>query len=149
MKRRSILAALAALPLASCSALPWITTNGPVILAAIQDAAIIVDQVAAWVSAYFQAHPDAAKQAQVEAAIAKVRTAIDAAAKLLAGGIAATQAQLDQVEMNFTAAWNDLMTLVGPLGVKVSKPGQNLMLSEGEQGLVVDEPKMLHLAGRK
>jgi len=144
MRRRAFL--VGSLALTGCGALPWIATNGPIILATIQDATIIVDQIAAWVSAYFQAHTDPAKQAAVDEALAKIRKVIDAAAQLLAGGIAATQAQLDQVEKDFTAAWDDLMSLVGPLGVKVSKPGANMMVSEGEHALVVEEPKMLHIS---
>lgn len=148
MKRRAFL--LGSVLLTACGALPWITTNGPVILAVIQDALIIVGKIETWLTnVYFPAHPDAAKEKQAIDAIDKVKDAIDGAANLLGGGIEATQAQLDQAEAKFTAAWNDLMALVGPLGVKVSKPGQNLMLSEGEQGLVVEEPKMLHLSGSK
>lgn len=144
--RRDLFELGACLVLAGCARF---SQGVNVAISALQTSALVLDQIQGFVDAYFRATPDAAKEKQVDDAIEKTREGLIVATKLLEGIEAASQLQIDIATKDFKEAWDELVKLVGPLGVKVSKPGEHLMLSEAEHGIVVDEPEILSLRSKR
>lgn len=157
MKRRASIATVlrrdlfelgACLVVAGCGGIS-LSQGLNVTIGALQAATDTLDVIQGFVTDYFRAKPDATKEKEVDDAIAKTREGLITATKLLEGVEAATQLQIDNATKDFKAAWDELVKLVGPLGVKISKPGEHLMMSEGEHGIVVDEPEILSLRSRR
>lgn len=135
MKKRVLplilLVGLLGMNTSGCSSTP--SSVLPIIASYVTDAAMVLGTVQQFVDTYFATHPDPAKQKQVDDAIKKAKTALDAAQKALAGASELTQAQVTAAFADFVAAYNDLMALVGPLGVTVQDPaGKALKAAPGQ-----------------
>lgn len=143
MKKIALLIVLVAVA-PSFSGCAAIVSNLPNVIAAVQDGELIVDAIKEFADLYFVQHPDAAKQAEVMKAVAKARVALDAALRLADGAGKLDQAQIDAAFADFRVAYQDLTSLVGPLGVSV----QGQRLARAGAGLVVPEPLALHLRAR-
>jgi hypothetical protein len=100
-----------------CAAL---TADLPTILTYIQDGNLVLNTIQGFVSMYFISHPDPTLQTQVAAAIVKAQTALDAALRITQGTKDLTQDQFTAAFAPFMAAYDDLLTLVKPLGVNVN-----------------------------
>ena len=148
MKRRASIATILALPLAACGGIS-LSQGLNVTIGALQAATNTLDVIQSFVTDYFRAKPDVAKEKEVDDGITKTREGLITATKLLEGIEAATQLQIDNATKDFRDAWDELVKLVGPLGVKISKPGEHLMMSEGERGIVVEEPEILSLRSKR
>ena len=148
MRRRIFLAGLTTPFLVACGGIS-LPQGINIVTGALQAASGALDLIQGFVSGYFRSKPDAVMEQKVDDAMEKAHEGLITATKLLEGVEAATQLQIDNATADFDAAWTELIKLVGPLGVKISKPGEHLMLSEGERGIVVDEPEILTLRSRR
>lgn len=108
----------------------------PIVISAVTDGMLVLDTIEAFSHAYFTVHPDAAKSAQVDALIAKSRTALDAALRIANASTELDQAQVDAAFTDFKAAYTELIALVESIGIKAS--GTRLQATPG--GLVVPQP---------
>jgi hypothetical protein len=116
----------------------------PTVVAAFEDSALILDRIGDFVNnTYFREHPDPAKQKEVDAALVKTRDALDLCARLADAGDAVHKDELAQALADFDTAWNELMQIVGPLGVREQHPGQHMKAGPGE--IVVQRPLLLSL----
>ena len=95
----------------------------PAVILAVQGAELAINMIESFVNAYYQSHPDAAKQKFCAEAIAKTRTALAGVIDVVNGVGAIDQAKLDVAFKDFEAAYNELTALVGPLGVHVGSGG--------------------------
>lgn len=108
----------------------------PVVISAVTDGMLVLDTIEAFSHSYFTVHPDAAKSAQVDALIAKSRTALDAALRIANASTELDQAQVDAAFTDFKTAYTELIALVESIGIKAS--GTRLQASPG--GLTVPQP---------
>jgi hypothetical protein len=111
-----VLCALLAVGTAGCGAIIGALVN---VASYIQEASMVIDQIQAFVDAYFAKRPDPAKQETINDAIAKSRAALGVALKTSRGAEQLDQAQIDAAFAEFAGAYRELLTLVGPLGVRV------------------------------
>ena len=106
----------------------------PIVVAAVQDSAMILDVIERFV------HSRPGKHDEVDAKIAKARAALMAALRTAQGIEKLDQAKVDAAFADFKAAYMELLVISGPLGVH---SGEKLALAPG--GLVVPEPVALTL----
>lgn len=128
-----------AIPVAGCST---IFSHLPNVLAYVQDGQLVLSTVESFANAWFAIHPDAAKQKLVNQAVAKAKTALDLAVRAAQGADGLKQADVDQAFGQFQLAYQDLLSLLGPLGVHEGTGG----LRATPDGLNV--PRPLALLGR-
>jgi hypothetical protein len=133
--------AVSSFALPGCSAWPGVVGNLPVIVEAVTDSVAIIDAIESFVGKYFLANPNPSKQADVEAAITKVRLALVAGERVVSGVQDLTQAKWIEAFSDFQAAWQELMALVGPLGVSSQVGTAKVRATPG--ALVVPLPKAL------
>lgn len=106
----------------------------PIITATVQDAAVILDSIEDFSRHYFAVKPDPEKEKKVFAAVTKCRAALNATLRATKGTEELTQKQYEQAFADFTAAYNELLALVGPLGVR---PAGSLAAARGGESLEV------------
>jgi hypothetical protein len=111
----------------------------PTVISAVTDGMLVLDSIEAFERTYFIAHPDAARETEVEALISKSRTALDAALRAANAAGELDQAQIDAALADFKGFYSDLITLVGPIGVKTSATA-TVRLQATSSGLLVPQP---------
>ena len=114
----------------------------PTVIAAVTDGALVVDTIDRFVDRYFETRPNPDLQKKIDVATARVRSALDAALRIASGAQHLNQAKVDEAFAEFRLAYQDLLALVGPLGVTTSNAGQ-LRATPG--GLMVPEPMAMRL----
>lgn len=137
MRRLAALLLTAVLAAPGCAA---VVSALPAVVAAVTDAALVVDSIERFVTRYFVAKPDPARQKDVEAALARARAALDVALRVAQGAEKLDQQQVDAAFAEFRLAYEELLVLVKPLGVS---SGEALRATPG--GLAVPEPMALKL----
>lgn len=137
---------LAALALAcSLSTAPGCATIAPFlpkVIAAVTDGALVIDTIDRFVDRYFESRPNAELQKKVDVAVARTRSALDAALRIASGAQDLNQAKVDEAFKEFRLAYQDLLALVGPLGVMAGGGGK---LQARPGGLLVPEPMAMTL----
>ncbi len=136
-------AVLVALALTGCPSLMSTLVD---VIAKVQDGVAILDQIQAFVRRWFAAHPDPARQAIIEQAIGRSRTALHAALRAAHGAQEVDQGNADAALADFRAAYSDLLSLLHASGL-MSAPG-TLGVAGGEQ-LRLPEPLALVRADRQ
>lgn len=112
----------------------------PSVIAAVMDGGQVLDTIAQFLSKYFAAHPDLEKQAAVDKALLKARSALNLALRAAEGAKAADDKNVDLAFENFKAAYLELLNLVKPYGVAQAMPGAPLQASASGDKLDVPEP---------
>ncbi len=115
-----IMLALSAIAVPACAAF---VSALPVIIAVANYAAMVLDDIQHFADIWFRTHPDASKQAAVDAAVSKCRAALALAERATAGAEALDQKQVDAAFADFREAYTALLDLVAPIGVKAVGPG--------------------------
>lgn len=131
-----LLAAALTVPVASCAG---VVTYLPTVVAVVTDALIVIDQIKVFVDGVHAVKPELDLH-DVYVAIARTKTALDGALRATNGVDKLTKEQADAAFTDFRVTYQDLIALVGPLGVKV---GDHLNASPGS--LQVPEPLALRL----
>ncbi len=121
----------------SCAA---VVSALPTVRAVLVDALLILDQIDSFTDGVFAVRPNAELHAKIEIAISKTKLALATANRLASGSEKASQAQLSAAFEDFRVAYQNLIGLVGPLGVTT---GDALRAVPG--GLQVPEPLALSL----
>lgn len=139
MKRlaRSVLLAAVLSLTVSCAA---VVSYLPTVVAVATDALLVVDQIKAFVDGVFVIKPDPDLQKRVDQAIARTKTALDAAIRIASGADKLTKEQAAEAFADFRVAYQDLIALVAPLGVST---GETLRATPG--GLTVPTPLAIKL----
>lgn len=135
MFKRIVLVLALAGSVAGCAA---VLNQLPTIIAAVQDGELLLQTVQGFMDAIWATKPDPANQKLVHEAIAKAQIALDTINRLAQGGEKVDQGQIDAAFADFEAAWNDVMSLVGPYGVHVGDVPRAVRTTNG--GLVIPHP---------
>jgi hypothetical protein len=114
-----------------------IASKLPAVISAVTDGMMVLDTIEAFIRNYFTKHPAPETQARVDVAIARTRGALSAALRTAHGAEKLDQAQIDAAFADFKAAYQDLMVLLTPLGVR---SGDRLAAAPNSSGLIVPEP---------
>lgn len=138
MRTLALFMALVVTPAIGCSA---IFSNLPTVLAYVQDAQLVISTIESFANAFFAARPNADLQKKVGEAIAKAKTALDLAVRAAQGADGLKSADVTAAFKDFQLAYQDLVSLLGPMGVHQS--GGALKLVPG--GLEVPEPLALRI----
>ena len=131
------------LPLTIALAVPVLAAPGcatvaaylPTVIAAVQDGALVVDTIERFADRYFAAKPNPELQKKADQAIARTRSALDAALRTASGAQDLNDAKVDEAFAEFRRAYTDMVALLGPLGLST---GEGLRASPG--GLTVPTP---------
>ncbi|HEV3059763.1 MAG TPA: hypothetical protein VGY48_16040 [Vicinamibacterales bacterium] len=110
----ALLSVFMAVPTTSCATLGVAI---PIVIAAVQGADLAVNAIESFADGWFAAHPNPTLQNKVSLAIQKAREALAALNALTIGVGDVDQGQLTAAFANFEQAYNDLLSLVGPIGV--------------------------------
>ncbi len=130
-----------------CSSLavtPGCATISPLLPTAIvyvQDATLVLETIDTFVKAYFSMTPDPTHEVKVENAIARARSALDAALRIIHGSQKLDDAQIDAAFADFKVAYTDLLTMTDFLGVHPIDRGQ--VLAKSQKELQVPEPLIM------
>jgi hypothetical protein len=122
-----------------------IAANLPNVIAAVLDSQMILDSISTVVDAYFKVKPNADQEKKVLTAMARARSALNAALRAAQGAEKLDQAQIDDAFKDFREAYTELLALTGPLGVTAQ--GKTFKAAPGG-GLIVPEPLALTLKAR-
>ncbi len=145
--RHIIATLMLALSLVSVAACGAIASALPSVVAAVTDAALILDEIERFVDAYFASRPDAEGKRQAAQAIGKARSALLAANRAATGSQKLDQQQIDAAFSDFRVAYQELTAILDGLripGLRVARPGESaLQASPGE--LAVPPPMALTL----
>jgi hypothetical protein len=98
----------------SCAA---VVASLPKVIAVVTDASLILNQIDSFVNGVFAVKPDAELQKKYAVVMAATRKALAAANRIATGSQDLTQSQINDAFAEFRAAYQDLLALVGPLGV--------------------------------
>jgi hypothetical protein len=113
----------------------------PAIIAAIQDSSLVVSTIESFVNLFFQSNPNPANQQKIANAIARVKTALEAAQRLANGVDKLDQGQIDAAFVEIKSAYTDLVTLCGQFGIGVKMTGKTMKAASGPgRTLIVPEP---------
>lgn len=127
---------------ASCAA---VLSALPKVVAAVTDAAQILDAIENFSDRFFLAAPDEANERKVRASIDRARLALNAALRATQGAENLSQDALAAAFADFRAAYKDLLALTEPMGVKQAAPGAEQLMAATPGGLTVPEPMALSL----
>jgi hypothetical protein len=97
---------------------------------------MVLDSIQTFVDTYFRLKPNQDLQSKVADAMARTRSALNAALRISQGAEKLDQAKIDEAFADFRRAYADLLVLLGPLGVQ--QQGGSLKATPG--GLAVPEP---------
>lgn len=111
----------------------------PTMVAAVSDAVLILETIEKFAGTYFTSHPDSTSQTKITAALQKARNALMVAEHALSAADEVNHDQFYAAIKDFGDAYQELMVLVGPLGVKEASPG----LKAGPNELLVPRPNIL------
>lgn len=114
----------------------------PKVIATIADAGMIIDTIEDFADAVFMTSPDPDAQTKVHAALEKTRAALNVTLRTATGAQNLTEKQASEAFADFRKAYEELLVVVAPLGVKQADDG---VLSINAGLLVV--PKPLALGG--
>lgn len=114
----------------------------PTILMAIQDGSLVLETIDSFVRTYFASKTDDERYIKIEKAIARSREALDAALRITQGADKLDQQKVDEAFADFKIAYNDLVALTAPLGVRTGAGG---LLKASPGGLNVPEPLALKI----
>jgi hypothetical protein len=126
----------------SCAA---VVASLPKVIAVVTDASLILDQIAGFVNGVFQVKPNAELQKKFEIALARTRSALQAANRIASGSENLTQSQINEAFADFRAAYQDLLALAGPLGVQTGNGDKAAAPGPTGASLQVPEPLALSL----
>jgi hypothetical protein len=112
----------------------------PAVIAAVTDASQIIDAIEDFAKRFFAAKPDPEREEVVLEAVAKTRTALNVALRFAQGAESLDQAKVDQAFADFRVAYQSLLTLTAPLGVREAGA-----LAAGPGMLTVPKPMALTL----
>jgi hypothetical protein len=143
--------ALFLLPMLALSAcahtqpLVTVVTNAlPEATAYAEDASLILTGVETFEKGYYTIKPNAEQQKQVEVAIARARSAIDAGLRICMGIKDLSQSQIGSAFSDFQRVYQDVIALLGPLGAHRSPPGSRFGAGSGG-GYAIPDPLVLAL----
>jgi hypothetical protein len=112
--RAFVLALSLVVAASSCAA---VVASLPKVIAVVTDASLILNQIDSFVNGVFTVKPDAELQKKYAQAMEVARKALAAANRIAAGSEHLTQQQVAEAFADFRVAYQDLLALVGPLGV--------------------------------
>lgn len=139
LKRLALVLALA-MALPGCAAIARIAS---VVAEAITEYGPILDVIASAADDYFDANPDA-DRASYAKAMAKARLALSATMHAARGATESTDQDVDAAFEEFRKAYQDVLAILGPLGV--ASPSTKHVLTVGPAGVVhVPPPESLTL----
>ncbi len=145
-----MVAALFLLPmlaLSSCAHMqPVVTevTNAlPQATAYAEDASLILTGVETFEKGYYTVKPNPTQQKLVETAISRARSAIDAGIRVCMGIKDVSQSQIGPAFADFQGAYQDLLALLGPLGVHRAPQGHHM--GAGPGGFAIPDPLLITL----
>ncbi|NUO50674.1 MAG: hypothetical protein HOV80_17615 [Polyangiaceae bacterium] len=116
----------------SCKALMPVIQALPEIVAAVQDASMILDQIEGFADTYFKAHPAPERQAEVDKAIANTRSTLIVAERSTSGVHDLSEKDLAAAFADFAVAYDELSALVDGLGgLKLERPGETYSAAPG------------------
>lgn len=140
----STVCAFAIAPTTGCAA---VSNALPHVVAAVTDGIQVLDAIEHFTRTYFASKPDAAYEARVAKVIARTRSALNAALRTSEGAQKLDQQKIDAAFSDFKIAYQELLALVGPLGVTPASGGA-FSASEDGAKLAVPEPVALTLRVR-
>jgi hypothetical protein len=118
-----------------------IASSLPAIIAAINDSTLIVSQIESFVNLFFRLNPSPDKEQKIAEAIARVKTALEAAQRLANGVDKLDQGQVDAAFVEIRNAYTDLVSLCGSFGIGVKMTGKTMKATSGPgRTLTVPEP---------
>lgn len=122
-----------------------VASSLPTIIAYIQDSTLVVSEIESFVNLFFKLNPNQANEEKIAAAIARVKTALEAAQRLANGVDKLDQGQVDAAFVEIRNAYTDLVSLCQGFGIGVEMKGSSLKRSatpaKGSGGkLTVPEP---------
>jgi hypothetical protein len=134
----ALLSAFLALPTTGCAAVASLL---PTVIAAVTDAALILDQIEDYMHRYFAANPNPEKEKQVFRALGKCRGTLIVAQRTSQGAHELDQQKVDAAFTDFKAAYTELTALLdGVPGLRVQRPGDGPMLAAGPDQLILPPP---------
>ncbi len=110
--------ALLAFSLLFVAGCPQVIRALPTVVSTVQEAAMVLDTIEDFSRGYFVVKPDAEKQKKVSQAIAKCRAALSATLHATSGAQEFDQKDYDASFAEFKKAYEELLNVVGPLGVR-------------------------------
>lgn len=129
--------------LASAPSCATIAPYLPTVIAAVQDGSLVLDTIERFADRYFESRPDAELQKKADIAIARTRSALDAALRAASGAQDLNDAKVDEAFAEFRRCYTDLVALLGPLGLS---SGNGLRATPG--GLQVPTPMAMRPGAR-
>jgi hypothetical protein len=119
----------------------------PTVIAAVMDAFVILDAIDDFSDRYFKVHPDPGAQSKIDNAITKARASLNIALRTTQGAQDLSDQDIERAFASFRVAYQELLVLVGPIGIKSTSSGDNALSASSNQ-LVVPEPIALGLRGK-
>jgi hypothetical protein len=110
------------------------------VLTIVQDAEQILNQVDAAARSFFTASPDKEREKQYTKALAKARSALNAATRAAHGLEKLDQQAIDQAFDDFRIAYQEVLSILGPLGLVQEKDDQLLLSAQFEDPVVIPRP---------
>lgn len=112
--RRMLLALALATTLSGCAALAkWL----PIVINSLGQAAQVLDSIESVADSYFAANPDPEKQKRYARVMGAARASLAASHAAAKGGDAAAKQDVDKAFAEFQKAYQEILALLGPLGV--------------------------------
>jgi hypothetical protein len=149
--RRSFLASLLALPIASsfigASCQPGAVI--PAIQASLDDAALVLSMINTGIDAYFAGHPNAALQAKIDNAMTDAQGALRVAEDALTAASDINAANVQQALAAFQTTFNALVDLIGQIGIQVGATPNGARAAKVGDKLIIAPPKIFqHLKAK-
>lgn len=143
MIRRAFIIAALLLTVPGCAAFAkWL----PVVISVLGEAGQVLDAVDNAAGSYFAANPDEEKQKTYGRIMSKARSSLALAHRAAKGTDAAAKQDVDTAFGEFKKAYQDLLALLGPLGVVAPAQGDGAMSAPAGDGpLLVPPPETLTL----
>jgi len=113
----------------------------PTVVAAVQDAVLIIDRIERYVDMVFAAAPDSAAETAVRTSLDKTRVALDVALRAAKGTADLGREDVSMAFAEFQRAYIELLKLLKPLGVvEMNYSTTNEYAATKGAGLVVPTP---------
>lgn len=112
------------------------------VITTVQDAEQILNKLDRAAQLYFAASPDPEQQAKFERAMGKARSALNAATRAANGMEKLDQQAIDTAFADFKVAYQEVLNVLGPLGV-ARQQGDQVLLSASGETLTVPPPLAL------
>ncbi len=144
LRRRTFLSAAAAGAGSSgCAALAkWL----PTVISVLGESAQVLEAIEAVADQHFRENPDEPTEKRYRQIMATARSALSLAHRLSKGADAASKQKVDKAFAEFKVAYQDLLALLGPLGVVApAQDGDAMRAPVGDGPLLVPPPESLTL----